>query len=768
MCDFGGKNIQRYKLMKKEQKNEVKRFYQEIGEEKQIVLLTFDRPRVGVFDSEEAIDIALNKKSIQKVYTVLNELKEEAFDRLPQNELKLIKKGEGISATDINYYKYFLIDLDVVGLRTERGKRNATDDEHAEALNVARKVEEFLKTMNFPEPILIDSANGYHLLYKVHLKASQENERMLKNCLIVVGENVDTKKVKVDTVVFDRGRKLKLPGSLNNAEDDVGFRMSQIIKIPDEIQEVDVAVLKELEKLKKGNKKGWENSTIKEEKKDFVDLAEESGEFFVADNNRIYANVKREDGKIITVDIAGKEFKIFLRNAMRKNLKMKTIRSEDWREMLDYLYILANEKSSKKVIFNRIGKNENAILYDLCTDEYQSVEVTSDGWKLIDTPAGVFQRDSNDMGQVTPVYDEEFEFLETIMSLFNFSTEQDAKLFSIWLISAFIPEIAHPLLVFTGAHASGKSSACTMIQELISPRAIDRMAFPKKVDDLVISLSNHCISVFDNCSARRISEDASDILCQSVSGGVYTKRKLYSDMDTVTIPLKGMVVMNGCDSLVERPDLLSRVLQFNFTSIEGERLETDQNLMEEFRKAKPKLLGYIFQVLMRYVEEKNNVMVEKYVIRLTEFQQAAQVISEIVFGDEEENTIESLLDNNKNEMTIQLLEENPVAVLILKFMEYRKEWSGSVTELYDKLQETLMNVRMEKNNHLYPKHPAALSRKLNSIASSLKLAGITFHIKPDGICKRIYIYNKKFKEKPLVGGGTYYERKKAEKNKRKL
>ena len=70
-----------------------------------------------------------------------------------------------------------------------------------------------------------------------------------------------------------------------------------------------------------------------------------------------------------------------------------------------------------------------------------------------------------------------------------------------------------------------------------------------------------------------------------------------------------------------------------------------------------------------------------------------------------------------------------------------------------------LRMRMERNNRLYPKHPASLSRRLNSIASSLKLAGITFQIKPDGVCKRIYIKNHKAKKRSIVGGGLKNERK---------
>ena len=79
--------------MKKLQRKQLQKFHENIGEGEPIVILTFEPPCMGLFDSEEAIEEALNKKSIQKAYTVLNEIKEECVDRLPRNELKPIKKG---------------------------------------------------------------------------------------------------------------------------------------------------------------------------------------------------------------------------------------------------------------------------------------------------------------------------------------------------------------------------------------------------------------------------------------------------------------------------------------------------------------------------------------------------------------------------------------------------------------------------------------------------------------------------------------------------
>lgn len=73
-------------------RREVIRYYHKIVEKEPIVVMTFDPPQAGVFDSEDALDKALNKKTIQKAYTVLNELKEEAYDRLSVNKLAPTKK----------------------------------------------------------------------------------------------------------------------------------------------------------------------------------------------------------------------------------------------------------------------------------------------------------------------------------------------------------------------------------------------------------------------------------------------------------------------------------------------------------------------------------------------------------------------------------------------------------------------------------------------------------------------------------------------------
>lgn len=234
----------------------------------------------------------------------------------------------------------------------------------------------------------------------------------------------------------------------------------------------------------------------------------------------------------------------------------------------------------------------------------------------------------------------------------------------------------------------------------------------------------------------------SDALCSCATGGNYEKRKLYTDSQMISIPLKSCVVLNSCETLIERPDLLSRTLQFNLQTLTGKQLRSDDDMKQRFEKEKPYLLGYIFACVAGYLENEMSLNETEinYVIRMTQFQRVAMKIGESCFGMTTEY-IEKLLLSNKKMINIQVLETNPVSLLIINFMKNRESWKGSVSELYDKLDLLAFELGIEKGNKLYPRHAASLSMRLNSLASMLEQAGITFHIKPSGTYKEILLKN---------------------------
>lgn len=722
--------------MKKNQIKEVKKAWNIYAPDSPLIVMTFQPPRLGVFYKEEALERELRKKSIQRIYTTVHCVPQKRIELLPKDKLAIVEKGQGIKAEDISAYRFFFVDVDVVGLKKDGEKRNATPEEHEKARKVAEHAREFLKSLGFPSPIFIDSTNGFHMLYPLKLTKSKVHDTLIKTALCALSEHVSEDSCKIDTVVWDRGRKIRMPGSLNN-EMESDNRMAKILEVPDCRFFVTEELLKKLACT--GNKTlGWLGSGVEEEEGGgIVDMAEEIGEYFLSDSDQVFVNIRQEDNRKITFNLHSKEFKVYLRTMIRDVLKIKTLKQEVWKETLEYLEILAREKGGCVTIYNRIGTDgKGKIFYDLQTSDYKSVQITSEGWEVVETPCGLFQRADLDRIQEIPEWDDDFDFLKALEELFNFSDEQELELFAIWLISCFIPGYSHPILCLTGSHGTGKSTASSMIQDLISPQQMDRSTFPKKEDDLVIRLSTRCISVFDNCG--KISEGASNILCQSVTAGSYTKRKLYTDSEIVNIPLRSIVVLNSCDSVVEKEDLLSRLLQFNLRRIEKKHLTTDEEIQRKYREYKPKMLGYIFGCVATVLDLSDEKI--EFVTRMASFQQVAAKICTVLLGRGNDYLI-GLLKKNKEDVNVQVLEANPTAVLVLHFMEHKEEWEGSVTELYDKLDLLATQLEIERRNPLYPKNASKLSMRLNSLAGILEQAGISFFVNNEGRYKKIYLKN---------------------------
>ena len=139
----------------------------------------------------------------------------------------------------------------------------------------------------------------------------------------------------------------------------------------------------------------------------------------------------------------------------------------------------------------------------------------------------------------------------------------------------------------------------------------------------------------------------------------------------------------------------------------------------------------------------------EFVTRMASFQQVAVKICFVLLGRNNDYLTE-LLQKNKEDVNVQVLEANPTAVLVLHFMEHREEWEGSVTELYDKLDFLATQLEIERRNPLYPKNASKLSMRLNSLAGILEQAGISFFVKNEGRYKKIYLKNVNATERKLV------------------
>ena len=138
------------------------------------------------------------------------------------------------SDADILRRHWILIDLD-----PERPSEcSSTDLEHAMAMAKAEKVFSWLKSQGFPECVVADSGNGYHLLLPVDLPNDDHSKELVKAFLQALKANWQDEHIGVDTKVANASRVTKLYGTVarkGESTADRPHRLSGLVYVPQDL-----------------------------------------------------------------------------------------------------------------------------------------------------------------------------------------------------------------------------------------------------------------------------------------------------------------------------------------------------------------------------------------------------------------------------------------------------------------------------------------------------------------------------------------------------
>ena len=195
----------------------------------------------GYFKADSpAIAKELAKYPNRTFYQTMNRVKSACYSR-GQHERLIERPKETTSDNDIAGYQWILIDADPV----RPSGISASKDEKEAARRVAGMAMKKLMAMGFSEPVVADSGNGYHLLFKVH--ASTDDRQVLADFLAVLDMWFSTDAVKIDTAVYNPARITKLYGTVARKganTPDRPHRPSRIIRKPDHIEETSMALVR--------------------------------------------------------------------------------------------------------------------------------------------------------------------------------------------------------------------------------------------------------------------------------------------------------------------------------------------------------------------------------------------------------------------------------------------------------------------------------------------------------------------------------------------
>ena len=119
--------------------------------------------------------------------------------------------GSAAKDTDIASRRLLLVDID----RSTSKSNPATEQELQAARSTALAIMEFTSQLNWAEPKMMMSGNGYHLYYRLpDLPNTQETTRLIEQTLKNLARKFNTDSIEVDTSVFNASRITKVPGTI--------------------------------------------------------------------------------------------------------------------------------------------------------------------------------------------------------------------------------------------------------------------------------------------------------------------------------------------------------------------------------------------------------------------------------------------------------------------------------------------------------------------------------------------------------------------------
>lgn len=187
---------------------------------------------------------ALNISDITGIYFTLNPVNPALLAR--RARLGRVRSTDPLTSdADITRRRWLPVDFDPV----RPAGVSATEEEKAAAQERAERVIEYLTGKGWPAPVVADSGNGYHVLYRIDLPNDEASRDLVKGCLEALAGRFSDKAVSVDAKNFNAARIWKIYGTIARKGEDMParpHRKARILSVPDPVDVVPPDLLEAL------------------------------------------------------------------------------------------------------------------------------------------------------------------------------------------------------------------------------------------------------------------------------------------------------------------------------------------------------------------------------------------------------------------------------------------------------------------------------------------------------------------------------------------
>jgi hypothetical protein len=342
------------------------------------------------------------------------------------------------------------------------------------------------------------------------------------------------------------------------------------------------------------------------------------------------------------------------------------------------------------------------------------IAVTGDGWEEVVLDYPVFKRFPAMRPLAQPIKGGD---VGKVFNYVNINDKYMRILFLTHLIYSFVADRPHPLGVFFGPQGASKSFSMKVFLDLVDSNMVTDTHVASDNDFQVAATQRWCVGL-DNVSY--ISPRFSDYLCKVVTGASLLRRRLYTDDSMIAMKFLRVVLVNGINLPMNKPDLLDRCLLFQLDRIDNNFRIDEQTLLSRYKEDRGVILGGCLDVLSKAMTILPSVT-KKFNTRMSDYARWGSAIAQALGYTEDEFT--EAIEQNSIRLNEESLDSSPLAI-VLEYV-FSKTGSlgfkGSATELLAGLKDYAEVAGVEPR--YLPSNPHSMGKKLVELKVNLQAQG---------------------------------------------
>jgi hypothetical protein len=379
------------------------------------------------------------------------------------------------------------------------------------------------------------------------------------------------------------------------------------------------------------NKAGASSSLGREDDvaNEIVRLAELNGDISFKDTaGRPYSIIHiRNHLEVLSMD--NKRFAYHLRGLLKNNANRRVISNDSLEKAIESLKTDAILEGRTITLHLRIAwkKKNEVICYDLTDENWACILIERDTgtWRLLQNgsltgyPIAELRNSNSKLAeqpvlftrygqrpQVTP----DHNYPQDIMQQFierctNIKDPKNQLLFKSYIITLFIPDIAHVILLLKGVKGAAKSILETEVKRIVDPSEIELLILNKKRSDFIINLAHNYYCAYDN--VRKIPQWLSNDICAATTGAGFSTRTSYTTEEETYLKFKRCFALSSIGASLTEDDALERCISIKHPKLLKQNRKLEEKILAEFDEMLPKLLGYILDIVAKTMQIKDQL-----------------------------------------------------------------------------------------------------------------------------------------------------------------